>query len=166
MVIGTIPLDLAVDGSDLDIAFHTTDLNAAAVAFRSRWRHHPGFSLRHGQTQGAPSLTVRLSFQGLPVAVLASPLPLHTQHGARHFRIEADLLGLLGPTFHSRVRQLRDGGQETASAFACALSLHGDPHEAILRLLLYSDEAIITRWQGLSSASEAQRSTPPGRRSR
>ncbi|HZP37357.1 MAG TPA: DUF4269 domain-containing protein [Methylomirabilota bacterium] len=139
---GTYPLDLAVEGSDLDVLCHAPDLDRFERAVREALGRQPGF--RCDRHPAGPTLAVIARFRAdaLPVEVFGQPLPIDRQRGYRHLLVEARLLARGGEALRRAVARERRAGLKTEPAFARALGLDGDPYERLWTLSWSEDDAI------------------------
>lgn len=139
---GTYPLDLAVEGSDLDVLCHAPDLALFERAVREAFGDRPGF--RCERQPVGPTLAVIAGFRSatLPVEVFGQPLPIDRQRGYRHLLVEARLLARGGTPLRSAVATLRRSGLKTEPAFARALGLDGDPYERLWTLSWREDDEL------------------------
>lgn len=131
-LVGTYPLGLQVDGSDLDIVCTCADLDAFTRALHT-------ILAELGLTATVdrlplPAVVASLTLADIAVEIFAQTLPIAEQAGFRHMTIEARLLALAGPDFHARIHAQKRGGMKTEPAFAHALGLPGDPYAALLAL--------------------------------
>jgi ribosomal protein S18 acetylase RimI-like enzyme len=167
-LIGTYPLGLAVDGSDLDIACACDDLAAFERALRQtlselgispRLERLPLPALVAGFTLGEPA-----SAGGdLAIEIFAQPAPIAAQNGFRHMVIEGQLLILGGDALRARVHALKRSGIKTEPAFAQVLGLTGDPYAALLELETWSREqlrSLVDRALGIAAGRTAPEIEP------
>jgi hypothetical protein len=162
-LVGTYPLGLQTNMSDLDIVCCCQDL--------SRFERALASALVELDTLAAPPRRVTLSPEasvtnlvcdGLPVEVFCQGIPVYHQHGFRHMIIEGRLLSLGSSlSLRERVLALRRAGLKTEPAFAELLALAGDPYAALLELESQSAAqltALLTRaargWPGLTLPEE------------
>lgn len=139
---GTIPLDLVVDSSDLDIICEARDLEAFARRLTSTYAHLPGFRLREKDVRGVRSVVASFEFRGFPVEVFGQAQPVSEQYAYRHMDVEARLLEIGGAAAREEIHRLKRGGLKTEPAFAHYFNLPGDPYEALLSLSLLGDEEL------------------------
>jgi hypothetical protein len=139
---GTYPLDLAVDGSDLDVLCHAPDLALFERAVREALGDRPGFRCERQPVGTTLAVIARFRSQRLPVEVFGQPLPIDRQRGYRHLLVEARLLARGGAPLRRAVATLRRSGLKTEPAFARALGLDGDPHQRLWTLSWREDDAL------------------------
>ena len=137
-VVGTLPLGLAVAGSDIDIVCHAPDVEAFAAILASVFSGLPGFSIRRWTEPPRPVIC-RFVLLGWPVEIFGAPVPVRDQAGWRHFDIERRLLALGGDALRGEVQRRRTAGEKTEPAFAQALGLTGDPYARLFEMQPTSD---------------------------
>jgi hypothetical protein len=137
---GTYPLDLAVEGSDLDVLCHAPDLALFERAVRESLGDRPGFRCERQPVGTTLAVIARFRSGALPVEVFGQPLPIDRQRGFRHLLVEARLLALGGAPLRRAVTTLRRSGLKTEPAFARALDLDGDPYERLWTLSWREDD--------------------------
>ena len=137
-VVGTLPLGLALPNSDIDIVCYAEDFDAMADLIWTAFRSADGFALYQWSASGRP-LIAKFEAEGWPFEIFASAEPIIKQSGWQHFRVEQRLLDLAGFALRDQIMVLRMQGMKTEPAFALALGLNGDPHEAVSDLFGLSD---------------------------
>jgi ribosomal protein S18 acetylase RimI-like enzyme len=143
-VVGTYPLGLQVDGSDLDIACTCNDLDAFERALRAALADLGIAEVRVERTEDVepPAIVAVFELGDLAIEVFGQPLPVHEQRGFRHMVIEGQLLVCGGPSLREQVRALKRSGLKTEPAFARLLSLAGDPYAGLLELEAWPPERL------------------------
>lgn len=131
---GTIPLDLGVDGSDLDVICHASDLDEFAAVVRQHYEQVPDFQLTRSVIRGQASVIANFTWKAWPFELFAQAILPQQQHAYRHMLIEHRLLVERGATLRQQVIALKQQGWKTEPAFAHLLKLEGDPYEALLKL--------------------------------
>lgn len=131
---GTLPLDIQVPGSDLDILVAAPAAPAALIPQMDRLFGHLGNYRRHlGQFSDGPALVVGFTLEDWPVEIFAQAMPIERQMAWRHMLVEARLLALF-PAAKAAIRDLKSRGMKTEPAFASLFNLPGDPYQALLTL--------------------------------
>ena len=141
MVIGTPPLDIDIETSDIDIACTNSDLDLFRLDVTARFGQQAGFSIAKVTKTVEEAIRASFQSQGWEIELFCQALPVREQHGVRHFLIEKRLLDIQ-PSLRSKVIELKRSGQKTEPAFATLLKLDGDPYEAMLELEDLSDEEL------------------------
>lgn len=138
---GTFPIDIAVEGSDLDILVKADDPFAMAPFLDAAFGHHPGYAHRRTTAADGPALVAGFTLDGLPIEIFVQALPVARQMGWRHMLVEARLLAL-APSLRPAIRALKQAGMKTEPAFARLLALAGDPYQALLALEPLDDSVL------------------------
>ena len=130
---GTLPIDVDIPGSDLDILCQVEEarMDAFTAQLRREYGRHPGFTLARKQRYGHPILLCDFYFRDFPIQVYGSPTPVDQQRAWVHLLAEAHLLAKTGPEAKEAVRALKRAGMKTEPAFAQVFGLVGDPYEAL-----------------------------------
>jgi hypothetical protein len=153
-LVGSFPLGLQIDGSDLDIVCDCEDLEVferalgpilAALGVAARVERYPEFA----------AVVAVFEVGDVEVEIFAQALPVHAQRGFRHLVIEGRLLGIGGAALRTQVRELKRAGLKTEPAFARILGLAGDPHQALLELESWSPERLAALIRGALATSSA-----------
>jgi hypothetical protein len=123
VVVGTLPLDLFVTGSDIDIICFYLD----AEQFQAEFKHS-----RPEELGGVDSIISNFDFDGFQFEVVGQSIPVTEQVAYRHMMAEWKILEERGESFRREVRALKENGVKTEPAFAQLLGLPGDPYLALL----------------------------------
>jgi Domain of unknown function (DUF4269) len=132
-LVGTYPLGLQVDGSDLDIVCACTDLEAFERTVRACVAALGVEDVRV-EHSALPAVVVAFSWQGIAIEVFGQDREVSAQAGFRHMVIEGQLLVIGGRDLRERVHACKRAGVKTEPAFARVLGLTGDPYAALLEL--------------------------------
>ena len=131
---GTIPLNIDIRGSDLDIICEARNLDAFARAVTDAFGARPGFRIKREAIKGVESVVVNFDFGGFPIEVFGQARPVRDQNAYRHMVVEARLLKIGRERARRAIRKLKRAGLKTEPAFARYFNLQGDPYEELLRL--------------------------------
>ncbi|MDP9698615.1 hypothetical protein J2T16_001512 [Paenibacillus intestini] len=133
---GTVPIDVHLPDSDLDILCYSEDLNAFQVKM-TRQLESIAVNGRTEWTFGDHALgqnvyvTCKLSLGLWPVEIFAQAIPVDQQNAYLHMQVEWSLLQLWGEVGQREIRRLKQAGWKTEPAFAHVLGLEGDPYIAM-----------------------------------
>ncbi len=130
---GTIPINIDIDTSDLDVICCFTDVELFKTTVTEAFGALPGFELRTVQFRGITTIVANFRFDHFPVEVFGQPIPVQKQYAYRHMLIEHTLLTQRDETFRLQIIDLKRKGYKTEPAFAHILGLTGDPYEALLQ---------------------------------
>ena len=132
-VIGTPPLNLDIDTSDIDIACSAEDLFHFRHCSHQNFGKLKNYRCYDSIAQNLPAVIVQFYSMGWDIELFCQTIPTEQQWGVRHFKIEQRLLAL-EPRLRIAVQQLKQKGIKTEPAFAQILGLEGDPYTAMLEL--------------------------------
>lgn len=140
-VIGTPPLGISLETSDIDIACSANDLLHFERVAKEEFSDRQGFRCRKSVIQELDSVVVQFHALNWDIELFCQQLSTQDQWGVRHFIVERRMLNL-EPKLKEIVIQLKQDGLKTEPAFAAALGLPGDPYQEILRLEYLSDSEL------------------------
>ncbi len=139
---GTIPLNIDIENSDLDIICEAHDLTAFTQLVTEQFERHAGFAVEQKIREGIPRVVARFRFADFPVEIFAQPVPVRRQRAFRHMVVEARLLALGGEAARQSIRAFKQSGLKTEPAFARYFGISGDPYLELLRLGDLDDEGL------------------------
>lgn len=136
---GTVPLDIQVPGSDLDILIAAPAEPAALIPrLDGMFGSLPDYHRRLADFIDGPALVAGFTLDGWPVEIFAQALPVERQMAWRHMLVEARILALF-PAAKPAIRGLKAAGLKTEPAFATLFNLSGNPYQAVLTLENWSE---------------------------
>ncbi|MFD1769147.1 DUF4269 domain-containing protein [Sphingobacterium suaedae] len=133
VLVGTIPLDIAIPSSDLDVLCSVADFTAFQAYVQTQMGHHPDFKITHAYVRGVESVFVNFRVENFAVEVFAQHMPVKRQHGFLHLIKEYEILTRCGQDFKQKIIDLKRAGIKTEPAFAQLLQISGDPYEGLLK---------------------------------
>jgi len=139
ILVGTIPISIDTDKSDLDIICHVKNFEEFTILVKDHFGTCKDFLITSDKT--APTV-INFIYDNFDFELYASSEPTSMQNGYRHMLIEDRLLTLLGQEFKEQVINLKKSGLKTEPAFAKLLDLEGNPYQALLDLEELSDEQL------------------------
>ncbi|HZQ37565.1 MAG TPA: DUF4269 domain-containing protein [Dehalococcoidia bacterium] len=142
LLAGTIPLDVDLPGSDLDVLCEAHDPDAFVAAARAGFGQCDGFSHHRAEHQGLPAAIVRFQAEGFAVELFGQPLPAAQQQAFLHLVAEARLLAAGGSDDREAIRALKLEGLNTEPAFGERFMLTGDPYVTLRQLAAAPDGEI------------------------
>jgi len=131
---GSIPLELDLPGSDLDILLGARDLDVAAQEISQKLSQHQiseQISWKESQTRHGRCLTASIMANEITVELFLSAVNPLDQNSHRHLLSEYCLLVQHGEPLRARIKSLKAEGFTTEEAFAKALDLKGDPYDLL-----------------------------------
>ena len=139
VIIGTPPLGIALETSDIDIACSANNLAQFKTIIVTKFSKFDRFQCYDSIWQNQNSVIVQFHAYDWDIELFCQMIPTHQQRGVRHFNIEQRLFNI-EPKLRGVILRLKQHGLKTEPAFAQALGLSGDPYVSILDLESMSDD--------------------------
>lgn len=150
IVVGTIPIDIDINQSDIDIICNSNNLENFEKLVKDAFGNRARFKQRTKMAQNKLSSVSSFEYKKFEFEIFAQNLETVNQNAYRHMLIEYRILQLADERFKREVIKLKEIGIKTEEAFANLLGLSGDPYKAILKLENENDEELIYLIQGLT----------------
>jgi len=131
---GTIPIEIDLPESDLDIICECKDHSEFSKVLTTHFSEKDGFEIKLYDRNGIETTLVRFNTRSFVIEIFGQNIPTHKQNAYRHMLIENKILNQKGAEFRSRVIALKSSGLKTEPAFAKLLGLKGDPYDELLRI--------------------------------
>lgn len=142
---GTIPIEIDIPDSDLDIICECSDHNAFAKDLANKFDKYPDFQLWTNTHNGVKSTIASFSYEGQKIEIFGQNIPTDRQNSFRHMLIERAILQERGAEFKKQVVKLKKQGIKTEPAFSQILGLKGDPYIELLKFDTDSDDILVRR---------------------
>lgn len=134
LLVGTIPLEIDIESSDLDIICCFKTNEEFQQTLYSNFNKFSDFSLEEKIINATPSIIANFNIQGFPIEIFGQEIPTIQQMGYRHMITEYRLLQKHGEDFRKEIIKLKKEGFKTEPAFAEALGISGNPYTALLNI--------------------------------
>ncbi len=144
-LVGSLPLDLAFDSSDIDIVAYSTDLKNFGTLLKTEFGDLEGFRNSRGIVLGVPTLMTEFVFGGETYEIFSQATLVPRQNAVIHLLVEERLLNLGGAEFRREIIIERELGAKTEVAFGKVLRL-ADPYRELLGLEDLSDNELKIRF--------------------
>lgn len=128
---GTIPINIDIETSDLDISCCYSDKNEFIDAVKYSFSHEKQFALR--ESSEFDSVVCNFKLDDFEIEIFGQNIPTKQQYAYRHMLIEHRLLEERGEAFRQEIVALKRQGYKTEPAFGIALGLKGNPYEELLQ---------------------------------
>lgn len=147
LIVGTLPIDVHLPGSDLDIICQVKARATFAALLVRQFGKRPHFALRRTTLQKRPAIVCRFGHRDTLFEIVGMPIKTPSQRAYVHLMVEADLLNVGGRAARAAIRRLKHRGLKTEPAFAEYFGLGGKPYHAIAKLWRGIDRplAIVSR---------------------
>lgn len=134
LLIGTIPINIDIENSDLDIVCHFRDVDYFRKQLIGKFENCEKFKLWENTSQGTLAIVCNFFVDDFEIEIFGQNIQTNQQRGYRHMIVEHRILKERGGEFRKRIIELKEQGYKTEPAFAYELGLNGDPYEALLKL--------------------------------
>ena len=143
ILVGTIPIDIDILTSDLDIICHVPDAKSFIALLNRQFLAYPDFSVHQTTHQEYPSVIARFQAGTFAIEIFGQDLPTWQQNAFVHMVIEHRLLEIGGDKAKVAIRNLKLAGIKTEPAFVEYFGLGGDdPYKRLLDLVELDDDAL------------------------
>jgi len=134
ILVGTIPINIDIKNSDLDIICYVQDMKN----FRNDLAHHFNQEKDFVISENAKLHSLKANFfiDEFEIEIFGQSIPTENQNAYRHMLIEYQILLKKGEGFRQQIIELKNQGYKTEPAFAKLLGLDGNPYEELLKLVL------------------------------
>jgi hypothetical protein len=141
--VGTIPIDLDIPGSDLDIICATQDLDGFHRNIVTAYSSFREFHIQRKVLSNVPAVVARFLGEDFPIEIVGQPRPVREQPAFRHMVVEERLLRLAGGQAREGIRNLKRAGLKTEPAFAQYFGISTDPYQTLLEWSVLDDEPLM-----------------------
>ena len=131
IVAGTIPIDVDVKNSDIDILCGYESSGEFEQTIRKRFSRQKDFSFKRTRSRGEESLVASFDYKGYKVEIFGQMRVPEEQDGFVHMIVEHRILRLCSSRFREEVKRLKSEGLGTEPAFARLLGIDKDPYETL-----------------------------------
>lgn len=133
ILVGTIPLEINIDGSDIDIICYWQDKQLFIDVINQCFSEYKDYTLREVKINGYPTVIANFFIENFEIEIFGQNIPVVQQYGYRHMIIEYNILLQKGNEFKNRIIELKKQGYKTEPAFALLLGIKGnDPYKSLL----------------------------------
>jgi hypothetical protein len=143
LLVGTVPIDIDIPGSDLDIICDRSLAPGYKELLITHFSNYPSFQVYDALIHGESVTMAKFRLAGWDIEIYGQDLPAHQQNGYRHMCIEHQLLLTYGEPFRQKIIKLKLEGFKTEPAFALAMNLTGDPYLELLKLDLLNPSGFL-----------------------
>ncbi|WP_293785046.1 DUF4269 domain-containing protein [uncultured Pedobacter sp.] len=132
ILVGTIPINIDIESSDLDIICYVEDKITFTKTLTNHFQNERGFKITGNPT--FKSIKANFFIDGFEFEIFGQAIPAIKQNAYRHMLIEYQLLLEKGEAFRQEIISLKKQGYKTEPAFAKLLGIEGNAYEELLKL--------------------------------
>ena len=130
---GTIPIEIDLPNSDVDIICECNDHLSFAKNLKEMFEKHTDFQIWTNTYGGVKATVANFSYKKERIEIFGQNIPTDQQNSYQHLLIERKILEEKGLEFKNQVIEFKKSGLKTEPAFAKLLHLEGDPYAALLK---------------------------------
>ncbi len=131
---GTIPIDIDLPTSDLDIICECVNHAEFKACLSNEFSAKKDFKVYSMIQNGIKATIVKFKTDHFLFEIFGQNVPTEKQNAYRHMIIENKILNSKGQEFKFKIRKLKSEGFKTEPAFAQLLGLNGNPYEELLKM--------------------------------
>ncbi|MDH6353968.1 hypothetical protein M2132_000288 [Dysgonomonas sp. PH5-45] len=131
ILVGTIPIGIDIEDSDLDVICYYIDKQDFANKITTCFKNEKDFKIRFQETDDI-SVVANFFTEGFEIEIFGQNIPTKQQYAYRHMIIEYRILSERGEMFRKQIIELKQQGLKTEPAFGRLLGLKGNPYEELL----------------------------------
>lgn len=132
ILVGTIPINLDTENSDLDIICHFVDKQQFHKSITANFSSEKHFTIREHQHSDTVAIVTNFVVDSFEIEIFGQNIPTKQQFAYRHMIVEHNLLKKHGEKLRQQVLELKRQGYKTEPAFGLALGLTGNPYMELL----------------------------------
>lgn len=133
ILVGTIPINIDIENSDLDIICCFADKQAFIETITINFRNEKDFTIREQQSIDTSAIVANFVVDNFEIEIFGQSIPTKQQFAYRHLIVEHNFLNKYDEKFRQQIIELKRQGHKTEPAFAIALNLTGDPYMELLK---------------------------------
>ena len=133
ILVGTIPINIDIESSDLDIICYFTDKEEFQKSITENFSNEISFTIREQPYLDTLAIVANFYLDDFEIEIFGQNIPTKQQFAYRHLVVEHNLLNKHGEKFRQQIIELKRQGQKTEPAFAFALGLKGNPYTELLK---------------------------------
>ncbi|MNQ18873.1 hypothetical protein D3C85_319260 [compost metagenome] len=139
LLVGTIPINIAIENSDLDIICYWKNKTDFKAKIQSVFGNEREFKIRETKIDNQETVVANFKIDPFEIEIFGQNIPTKNQNGYKHMIIEDQILTSKGENFRLEIIKLKQKGYKTEPAFGHLLGLKNDPY---LELLNYKIDSI------------------------
>lgn len=132
VLVGTIPINIDIVSSDLDILCHWKNKTDFIEKVKQQFGKENHFAIREELINNQESVIANFFINTFEIEIFGQNIPTELQNGYRHMLIEHQILNSKGENFRMEVIRLKEKGLKTEPAFGLLLGLKGNIYEELL----------------------------------
>ena len=141
-LVGTIPISIDIEGSDLDLICEVYDLDEFGAKVDENFEYFDAYHREKVEVEGVKAFIGSFYYKDFEVEIFGQPRAVDEQTAFRHMIAEKKLLDIGGEEAKKEIIKLKKAGYKTEPAFAEYFNIEGDPYERLYELSEYTEEEL------------------------
>ncbi len=133
---GTIPIDIDIPESDLDIICECQNHNKFTEDLIKLFGKNNNFSISTKLNKGITSTIAEFTGKYFIIEIFGQNVPTEKQNAYRHLLIEHQILKEKDSDFKNAIIELKKSGLKTEPAFTQLLRIKGNPYDELLKIAI------------------------------
>ena len=139
ILVGTIPINIDIENSDLDIICYWKNKTNFITKIQSFFGNEKEFTIQETAIDNQETVIANFKIDLFEIEIFGQNIPTKNQNGYKHMIIENQILASKDENFRLEIIKLKQKGYKTEPAFGLLLGLKSDPY---LELLNYKIDSI------------------------
>lgn len=132
ILVGTIPINIDIENSDLDIICYWKNKTEFIEKLNSFFDNKSEFKIWETLINNQKSVVANFKIDDFEIEIFGQNIPTKNQNGYRHMIREHEILQSKGENFRLEIIKLKQNGHKTEPAFGLLLGLKDDPYQELL----------------------------------
>lgn len=132
ILVGTIPINIAIENSDLDIICYWKNKTDFKTKIQSVFGKEKEFKIRETKIDNQETVVANFKIDPFEIEIFGQNIPTKNQNGYKHMIIEDQILTSKDENFRLEIIKLKQKGYKTEPAFGLLLGLKNDPYLELL----------------------------------
>lgn len=134
LLAGTIPIEIDLPHSDLDIICYCKDHQKFTKKLKELFENEREFSIKSKIHEGIQASIAKFKTLHFDIEIFGQSIPTSQQNAYKHMLIEYKILKANDLAFKTEILKLKSEGYTTEAAFAKQLGLSGNPFVELLKV--------------------------------
>lgn len=129
ILVGTIPINIDIENSDLDIICYWKNKTDFMEKVQSVFGNENEFNIRETQIENEETVVANFKIDSFEIEIFGQNIPVTNQNGYKHMIIEHKILQSKDENFRLEIIKLKQKGHKTEPAFGLLLGLKTNPYQ-------------------------------------
>lgn len=132
ILVGTIPINIDIENSDLDIICYCKNKEYFIEKLKSFFGNKNEFTIKETIIDNQETVVANFKIERFEIEIFGQNIPAKNQNGYKHMIIEHEILQSKGENFRLEIIKLKQKGYKTEPAFGFLLGLKVNSYQELL----------------------------------